>query len=514
MNALCSKKFGVFRVSRLTHAIGLVAVVALAGCAHGPNTKQTDTASSGASVPAAPLTKQASAFADTRNFTYPQAPADSDESRPEDVQSFAADSYQSAAVPIGTYADVWDRIVAGYALPPLDSPSVAQFESWFANNPEYMERMMDRAKLYLFHIAAEVEKRGMPMEIALLPAIESAYKPHAYSRAKASGLWQFIPSTGRLYGLKSNWWYDGRRDVVASTGAALDYLQKLHDDFDGDWHLAIAAYNCGEGNVARAIKRNKKLGKPTDFVHLKLPRETRSYVPQLVAMANIVANPSKYGAKIPSIPNTEYFAQIETDTPIDLGVAAKLLDMPAEDLYFINPGYRQWLTVGDGPHTLLVPAAKKDALLLSLNDLDDHERVVMASHTVRKGEKISKVARHYGVTAEAIVGINDLKTSRLSAGQTLIIPVSLARLAYAPPEKQVSQTAKRSSAKSGGKVRVTHRVRAGETLYSIARRYNVYVNQLRTWNFLDHNDVLRAGQKLHIYTKKRYRASLDDERTG
>ncbi len=511
MNALCVKKFGVFRVSRLAQAIGFIATVAaLAGCAHGPDSRSSNASGSDSGSTAMVRTNPAASGTDSHAFKYPQVAGDTALSDTEAAQSSADLSDQSTGVPIGTYADVWDRIVAGYALPPLDTPSVAQFEQWFVNNPEYMDRMMERAKLYLYHITEEVEKRGMPMEIALLPAIESAYKPHAYSRAKASGLWQFIPSTGRLYGLKSNWWYDGRRDVVASTGAALDYLQKLHDDF-GDWHLAIAAYNCGEGNVARAIKRNQKLGKPTQFEYLKLPRETRSYVPQLVAMANIVANPSKYGAKIPSIPNTEYFAQIETDTPIDLGVAAKLLDMPAEDLYFINPGYRQWLTVGDGPHTLLVPAAKKDSLIQSLNALEDNERVVMAAHTVRKGESITKVARKYGVTVEAIRDTNELGRSTPKAGQTLIIPVSQARLAYAPPEKQITS---RSAKRSGGKVRVTHRVRKGETLYSIANRYNVYVKQLREWNFLDHNDVLRAGQKLKIYTRKRYRASLDGEHLG
>jgi membrane-bound lytic murein transglycosylase D len=493
--------------------LSLLAAAALAACARAPDIKPD------ASAAGAPATIQGTATeAGDESVALPSVPIQeiapalpsSKQAAPlvTRADALAPNTGHTASdgIPIGGYADLWDRIVAGYALAPLDSANVGIFERWFANNPEYMSRMMDRAQLYLYYIVEEVEKRGMPMEIALLPAIESAYKPHAYSRARAVGLWQFIPSTGRLYGLKMNWWYDGRRDVIASTQAALDYLQKLHDDF-GDWHLAIAAYNCGEGNVQKAIRRNQRLGKPTDFVHLRLPRETRSYVPQLMAMANIISDPAKYGLQIASIPNQEYFAQVEIDSPVDLGVAAKLLDMPAEDLYFINPGYRQWLTQGDGPHTILVPADKKDTLLQGLSELEDHERVIMAEHTVRKGEPIRNIARRYGVTVDAIVSENNLKSTLLAAGQTLVIPISQARLAYAPPEVVASVS-------SSKKVRVTHRVRRGETLFSIAKRYGVAVRQLRQWNSLGVSSVLRAGQRLHIYSRKRHRASSDGEFVG
>lgn len=494
-------------------ALSLLAAAVLAACARAPAVKPDGSAAGappstiqstaveagdeGVALPSVPIEEIAPALPSSR-----QAPLVTH------ADALAPNTGHTASdgIPIGGYADLWDRMVAGYALPPLDSDHVGIFERWFANNPEYMSRMMDRAQLYLYYIVEEVEKRGMPREIALLPAIESAYKPHAYSRARAVGLWQFIPSTGRLYGLKMNWWYDGRRDVIASTQAALDYLQKLHDDF-GDWHLAIAAYNCGEGNVQKAIRRNQRLGKPTDFAHLRLPRETRSYVPQLLAMSNIVADPAKFGLQIASIPNREYFAQVEIDAPIDLGVAAKLLDMPAEDLYFINPGYRQWLTQGDGPHTILVPADKKDTLLQGLSELEDHERVVMAEHKVRKGEPIRNIARRYGVTVDAIVSENNLKSTLLAAGQTLVIPISQARLAYAPPEKITSSS-------SSKKVRVTHRVRSGETLFSIAKRYGVNVRQVRSWNFLGKKSVLRAGQKLRIWTHRRQRAALDDGFVG
>ena len=239
------------------------------------------------------------------------------------------------------YSNVWDRIRAGLSLPTLNSPLIARHEQWFVNNPEFMDAMLGRSRLYLYHIVEEVEKRGMPMEIALLPAIESAYKPYAYSRAKASGLWQFIPSTGRLYGLHANWWYDGRRDVLASTQAALDYLEKLNSDFNGDWQLALASYNCGEGKVGRLLEANRRKGLPMTYSGLtnSLPRETQHYVPKLMAFVNIVSDPAKYGVQLPPIPNQPYFERVDAGSQIDLGVVARLTDLPVTELYQINPGH-------------------------------------------------------------------------------------------------------------------------------------------------------------------------------
>jgi len=222
---------------------------------------------------------------------------------PESTQTAAtaAGAAKASASPTGRggepreYSDIWNRIRAGYAMPRLEGRAVALHEQWFANNPEYMARMMERARMYLYYIVDEIEKRGLPTELALLPAIESAYQPYAASRARAVGLWQFIAPTGRLYGLKNNWWYDGRRDIQASTRAALDYLEKLAADFNGDWHLALAAYNAGEGRITRALEYNRRKGLPADYQNLKVKRETRNYVPKLMAMANIVADPERYG---------------------------------------------------------------------------------------------------------------------------------------------------------------------------------------------------------------------------
>ena len=403
------------------------------------------------------------------------------------------------------YADLWERIRAGYALPPLDSHLVGVHERWFERNPEYVENMVSRARYYLFYIVEEVEKRGMPMEIALLPAIESAYKPHAYSRARAVGLWQFIKSTGRIYGLEMNWWYDGRRDVMASTQAALDYLEKLYGQFN-DWQLALAAYNCGEGKVERLVKENRRKGLPTDYASLKkLPRETKNYVPKLMAMANIIADPAKHNLQLSAIPNTEYFARIETDGQIDLGVVAKLTEMPVDELFMINPGYQRWITDPKGPHALLVPADKKDSVIDGLSKLADTDRVQWARHEVKRGDTMSRLAGRYQVTVEAIRSANSMPSNHLAIGQNLLIPVSANKVALAAvqPPAYVRSTTVRSGSANGKSVKIVHRVRAGESLWSIARKYRVYVHQLREWNLLDDGEsVLKLGQRLLIWTHR------------
>jgi membrane-bound lytic murein transglycosylase D len=395
-----------------------------------------------------------------------------------------------------SHTDIWARIRHGFAMPKLDSPLVAVHAQWFANNPEYMGRMTGRSRLYLHHIVDEIEKRGLPMELALLPAIESAYQPYAASHAKAVGLWQFIPPTGRLYGLKMNWWYDGRRDVEASTQAALDYLEKLHKEFNGDWHLALAAYNAGEGKIGRMMEYNRQRGKPTDYQSLKLKRETINYVPKLMAMANIVADPEKYGVQLADIPNAPYFTRVATGSQIDLGVAARLTNVSIDDLQVINPAFTRWATDPDGPHHLLVPVDKKDALMEGLSKLTEEERVQWRGHEVRQGDTLHDVARRYGVSIEVIRTANRLTTNLLRTGQSLLIPVSTRPLqpAVIPVVAAPATTAAHGQP-------VIHQVRSGETLYSIARRYNVLVHQLAQWNLLDQKDMLRLGQRLKIWPR-------------
>lgn len=464
----------------------LAAILSVAGCASFPGTdtatKPSDSAGSSPS-PGSSASKPAKS-----------SPA----ANKSDGTSGANNGDQVAETT--EYTDLWERIRAGYAMPTLDSPLVERHEHWFENNPEYVENMVSRARYYLYYIVEEVDKRGMPMEIALLPAIESAYKPHAYSRARAVGLWQFIKSTGRVYGLEMNWWYDGRSDVMASTQAALDYLEKLYNEFN-DWQLALAAYNCGERKIERLVAENRRKGLPTDYLSLKkLPKETKNYVPKLMAMANIIADPAKHGFKFDPIPNTEYFARVETEGQIDLGVVAKLTDMPVEELFMINPGYQRWITDPKGPHALLVPADKKDALIEGLTKLTNEERVQWARHEVRRGDTMSRVAVRYGVTADAIRTANNLGSNHLSVGQNLLIPVSANKLANIEPPTYIKTA--RAEAPGGDRVKIVHRVRSGESLWSIARKYRVYIHQLREWNLLDDDASLRLGQRLFIWTTR------------
>lgn len=423
----------------------------------------------------------------------PASPAATEAAAPAETADSAAARLQNPEL----YPDVWARIRAGYGMKKLEGPLVAVHEQWFANNPEYMQRMMERSRLYLYHIVQEVEKRGLPTEIALLPAIESAYQPYAYSRARAAGLWQFIAPTGRLYGLKMNWWYDGRRDVEASTQAALDYLEKLYNDFDGDWHLALAAYNAGEGKIGRMMEYNRARNKPTDYQSLKLRRETINYVPKLQAMANVIANPEKYGIKLADIPNKPYFTRVATGSQVDLGVVAKLTDMPVTDLQVINPGFSRWATDPDGPHHVLVPVDKKDALVEGLSKLPDDERIQWRGHEVKRGENLHEIARRYGVSVDAVRSSNRLTSNLLRAGQSLLIPVSTRPLPPVISTAAAKPAAPAATAKSGFPY-IIHRVQSGETLASIARRYNVLVQQIADWNFMKVGDVLRLGQRLRI----------------
>ncbi|MGH8270596.1 MAG: transglycosylase SLT domain-containing protein, partial [Steroidobacteraceae bacterium] len=259
-----------------------------------------------------------------------------------------------AAAPV-QYADLFSRIRAGFVLPDPDEAPIDRQLNWYASNPDYLQRAFGRADMYLYYIVTQLETRHMPLELALLPVIESAFQPYAYSRARAAGLWQFIPGTGSRFGLKQDWWYDGRRDVVASTNAALDYLQALHDEFNGDWLLAIAAYNCGELAVEHAVQVNQAEGRPIDFWHLRLPRETEAYVPKLLAMKRLVEDPAKYGLAFTAIPNQPYFARVNTQGQINLQVAAQIAGITAEEVYELNPAFHRWATDPTGPFYLLMP---------------------------------------------------------------------------------------------------------------------------------------------------------------
>jgi len=404
------------------------------------------------------------------------------------------------------YDDLFDRMRAGFALDEVQEPAIDQQLSWFEHNPEYLERVFQRGQRYMYHVITEVEARGMPLEFALLPVVESAYEPFAYSTSRAAGLWQFIPGTGVRFGLKQNWWYDGRRDVIESTRAALDYLQALHDQFDGDWLLAIAAYNVGENTVQRELDYNRAHGKPTDFWHLTLPAETRAYVPKLLAMKRLMAEPERYGLEFAVIPNEPYFAVIDTNSQIDLKIAAQLAGTSYDELVALNPGYNRWATDPDGPHRMLVPIDNADGFEAALKTLSPDDRVRFAVHEVTRRETLATIARQYGTSATVISKLNDLKAGKVTVGESLKIPEISGQL----PDKVLLAASRvdRPQTDLGGRKQrqIVYRVRSGETLTSIARRNGMPVSTLARLNNMGAADALVKGQRLVIKASaRRYR---------
>jgi membrane-bound lytic murein transglycosylase D len=396
--------------------------------------------------------------------------------------------------------DLLDRLRGGFQLDDVDEPAVAAQLNWFANHPDFLERTFGRAELWLYYIVGQLEQRNMPRELALLPVIESAFEPYAYSSARAAGLWQFISDTGRRFGLKQDWWYDGRRDPVEATRAALDYLQELHDEFNGDWLLAIAAYNCGELAVSRAIQNNERLGKPTDFWHLKLPAETRGYVPELLAMRRLVANPGRYGIEFSHILNEPYFVQISTGGQIDLQVVSKISGISTEDLYALNPAFHRWATDPTGPHTLLVPVDAAEGLQQALASLTPEQRMSIEHYTVRRGDTVATIARHFDTKPEVIRELNDLGLNdRPVIDAALRVPSNSVAL----PDKVIRAAMLVDSPARLGRhhrgVRPDIRVvRRGDTLYGIAQRLGTDVQTLAQNNGLRPGDRLHAGQKLRV----------------
>ena len=411
----------------------------------------------------------------------------------------SASSPLFAAFSSASKRDLWQRIGEGFRLPVPENRRITSELEWFRRHPEYLARIQERAQPYLYFITEQVKSRGMPMELVLLPAVESAFQPFSYSHGRASGLWQFIPDTGRRFGLKQNWWYDGRRDVVASTQAALDYLEKLNRMFDGDWELALAAYNAGAGNVRKAIRKNQGRGKSTDFWSLDLPVETRSYVPRLLALCAVMKEPEQYGLKLQSLPDRPYFTGIDIEAQLDLALAADLAGITIEDLYRLNPGFNRWATDPDGPHQLYIPIQQAESFQSKLAQLDPSQRVRWQRHRIKSGESLISIAKQYKTTVALIKEINQLKGNNIRAGKYLLIP-----MASKNPGEYVLSAEQRQekilNTPHGGQ-RVVHVVQPGETLWDIARNYRVSHRALAKWNGMAPRDTLRSGQELVIWTR-------------
>jgi len=397
--------------------------------------------------------------------------------------------------------DLLTRLTSRFAWEIAADPTVIRERNWYARNQAYIDRVFTRGDLYLFHIVEALEARGMPAELALLPIVESAYDPFAYSHGRAAGLWQIIPGTGKRLGLTQNWWFDGRRDVLESTRAALDYLEQLHRQFDGDWLLAVAGYNSGEGNVARAVKKAAAAGKPQDFWGIRsyLPAETRTYVPRLLAIAELVGNAETFGITLPELRNEARFAVVDTGSQIDMALAAGLAGLPTDALYALNPGVNRWATDPEGPHRLLLPIEQSGTFTTALAALGEQERMQWTRYRVRNGETIGGIADRFHTTVAVLREVNELRGNTIRAGDYLMIPTATESLASYTQSADSRAARQQETARSGE--RREHVVKTGESLWSISRAYNVDVRSLASWNAMAPGDVLSVGRELVVWTK-------------
>lgn len=416
------------------------------------------------------------------------------------VAAAEAQPQPDAEVPV-VMDDLWVRIQSGLGMDLDQNNSRIQAElDWYTSHQYYFSQISKRSAPYLYFIVKEAEVREVPLELALMPIVESSFDPFAYSHAGASGLWQFMPETGEHYGLEQNWWYDGRRDVVHSTRAALDYLKSLHKRF-GDWELALAAFNSGPGRVSRAVRQNRELGKSTRFWALDLPSETTAYVPKLIAISKVIRNPAKYGIKLPVIPNKPYFAKVQTGGQLDMAKAAQLSGVDIDELYRLNPGLNRWSTPPDGPHHLIVPVTQAEHFRTELAALPPEDRLTWHRYTVKAGDSLSIIAQRFQTSVEVLQDINKLKSSIIKAGQGLLIPVAArTQEAYALSADQ--RLASKQNRPVEGRYKVEYRVKAGDSFSTIASKYGVEIDEIARWNELSPREMLRVNQKLAIWKKK------------
>ena len=393
--------------------------------------------------------------------------------------------------------NLWQRIYSGYAIKNKNNLRSKKYEDWYSARPEYLERMMDRTEKYLFYVVGEVEKRGMPSEIALLPMIESAYNPIANSKSKAVGIWQFIPSTGRFYGLKQDWWQDKRRNVVDATNAALDYLQKLQALF-GTWDLALAAYNAGEGTISRAIASNRAKGLPSDYAHLKLPKETKDYVPKLQAIKNIISNPNQYGLYINSIPNKPYFTSVEAPALMDAELAANLAEISYDEFLLLNSEHRRPLIrTNEKTQQLILPINSASTFVKNLNT-NDKPLVSWNIYQPKSGEKIKTIANKFDMTEDDLIKANDLNPKKIIRSSSVMLVAKKEKI-----ETNANQDISESKIQNNDQTDllskpIKYKVKAGDTLTKISKRYQISIDEIKGANQIT-SPNLRIGSVLHLY---------------
>lgn len=388
----------------------------------------------------------------------------------------------------GNSKNIWPRVRKNFGLSGYDQARVEAQLNWYTRHPRYIDRVVSRATPFMYFIMQEIEKRNMPSEIALLPVVESAFQPFAYSHGSAAGLWQFIAPTGKQYGLKLNWWYDGRRDVYLATIAALEFLIDLHDQFDNDWLLALAAYNSGQGTVRKAIRKNLKAGRPIDFWSLKLPRETRDYVPKLLAISALVDDPFAYKIKLKPIADKPYFDRVPTNTQLDLALAADLAGMKVQELYSINPAFNRWATAPEGPHYLLIPVNRSEQFKRNLATLNSQQRVQWKRHKIRSGESLGSIAKKYNTRVSVIKKTNNI-SSNIQNGDSLIIPMAAKKFEHFGTKAGRHMALTKRS-------KVKYKVKPGDTLLGIASKFDVTLRDIAKWNGVLSGDTLMPGETL------------------
>ncbi|QEP43421.1 LysM peptidoglycan-binding domain-containing protein [Ectothiorhodospiraceae bacterium BW-2] len=398
--------------------------------------------------------------------------------------------------------DLWSRMGERLQLVGYPQRRVTEQVERYLRHPDYLVRIADRARPYLHLLVSEAEQAGVPLDFVLLPMVESEFDPFAYSASGAAGLWQFMPATGRRFELKQTWWYDGRRDILASTRAAYAYLTLLADHFDGDWLLALAAYNAGEGRVLKAIKQSRERGGSGDFWSLAnyLPQETGSYVPKLLALSDIIANPARYGISLKAIPDEPQLASVAVDAQIEVMLAAEMADISVEELHRLNPGFSRWSTDPDGPHRLLLPRSQVDTFTAALVNYPAEKRGSWQHYVVKKGDVLGKIAVTFKTTVETLRQLNQLQGNTIRVGQSLKIPqpptaVSEVLERHLPQHQQRPEQATVTE----------HQIVSGDNLWDIARRYGVKVEQLTRWNQLTPKTVLRPGQRLQVWQQPQKR---------
>ncbi|MDR7378148.1 membrane-bound lytic murein transglycosylase D [Rhodoferax ferrireducens] len=476
---------------KLLSLVGLSALLWLTGCATvGPKTDAS------LDAPAARTDTAAKPGATTTPHTavYPRG----------SLQPItAAEASSRGVAQLKPPVDLWERIRRGFAMPNLESDLVSDREQWYATRPDYIQRMTERSSKYLFHVVEELERRGMPTELALLPYIESAFNPQAVSSAKAAGMWQFMPATGNYFELKQNLFRDDRRDVLASTRAALDYLQKLYGMF-GDWQLALAAYNWGEGSVSRAIARNQKLGLGISYSELNMPAETRLYVPKLQAVKNIIANPDMFRTELPLIENHPYFQTVDLSHDIDVALAAKLADIRLEDFKALNPSSHRPVILAAGTPQILLPWDNANIFTRNLEAYKQGQYASWTAWTAPSTMSVSAAAQQVGMSEYDLRSVNNIPPRMLiKAGSALIVPRSAA---MQDVSGKVADTAYLSLAPEIVNRKTSVKASKRDTVASIAKRYGVTASNVADWNDIKTSTALKAGQQVVLFLPVRLSA--------